>query len=615
MPTTTIPLCSSNFEHSYDEYAYSDDSSHGASGRRSDIVEASLSQDSFFSTSFASTNSLEKTVAPSECCSSPSLNTISDAERSFVNDTQEAFFEVEHDENSISSDNTNSFLEETVKVDRPFSIQKQPSMSAPKRFYSSSSTFPSRFIGEVVGPSSPLPLDRTLPLPKATNRAQGQQPCLAKALAVPFSNSAVVEEEAQNAPNIRARGYLPASDHSQSFGIFERQSQQHKPLNIIAGTENCDIIPCSPTPSQVSHENSFSGKSNLVKPYEETVGSSTSSLRTRLKSSVPAEGSVTAPGRHRSACRGTLDGWILKGKATHRHGKPYLINMEEAVKLGLVPSSSKAIAYERKPDVRLKCRSPCCSPNSSDNEHGLSQENILSTPFFFRPVSTSSPLNKNFPCTPPLKASASPNCARTPRHILSPLNQHYPDVSSPIPGTHPPSASKLSKCGALCDEQSKGISSRKLFPLFKGVKEKLEDHHKMTQHSREVAQVFSSPNFVRHYEEIKSVDVAHLKPGVVVRKKEDRKLLHGFDCNCCAGYYAALGLSTQQRRDRINEVSRHRALVADPTTPEHYWEVRMADREEQRRRGQIAESESPLALKTRHALYRTDAHTKRQLFK
>lgn len=63
------------------------------------------------------------------------------------------------------------------------------------------------------------------------------------------------------------------------------------------------------------------------------------------------------------------------------------------------------------------------------------------------------------------------------------------------------------------------------------------------------------------------------------------------------------------------KVSRHRGIVAEPNTPEHYWEVRMADRDEQRRRGQIAESESPIGLKTRHAHYNADINIKRQLFR
>uniref|UniRef100_A0A0M3KGB0 VASt domain-containing protein n=1 Tax=Anisakis simplex TaxID=6269 RepID=A0A0M3KGB0_ANISI len=57
-------------------------------------------------------------------------------------------------------------------------------------------------------------------------------------------------------------------------------------------------------------------------------------------------------------------------------------------------------------------------------------------------------------------------------------------------------------------------------------------------------------------------------------------------------------------------VSRHRVLETQTPTPEHYWEVGMADRAEQQRRGQIMESDSPFALNTRHPHYKHVVNTR-----
>lgn len=62
------------------------------------------------------------------------------------------------------------------------------------------------------------------------------------------------------------------------------------------------------------------------------------------------------------------------------------------------------------------------------------------------------------------------------------------------------------------------------------------------------------------------------------------------------------------------QVSKHRGVMPEPDTPEHYWEVGMPDREEQRRRGQIAESDSPIAAKTRYPHYEIKKPVRRRLF-
>ncbi|VDK65842.1 unnamed protein product, partial [Anisakis simplex] len=149
------------------------------------------------------------------------------------------------------------------------------------------------------------------------------------------------------------------------------------------------------------------------------------------------------------------------------------------------------------------------------------------------------------------------------------------------------------------------LETKEFHPLFGNLNESHQPvNANSTQHSREAVKIIASPKFLNGYDELKVLDTKHLKVGAVVRNKEDRKLLHGYDCKCCASYYNGLGLNTQQRVNRIDQVSRHRALEMQPPTPEHYWEVGMADRAEQQRRGQIMESDSPFALNTRHAHYK-----------
>ena len=66
---------------------------------------------------------------------------------------------------------------------------------------------------------------------------------------------------------------------------------------------------------------------------------------------------------------------------------------------------------------------------------------------------------------------------------------------------------------------------------------------------------------------------AHIGP--VVRKKEERKKLLGFDCRECQEYYQALledGLSKDQILSRMNDCSRHRGLFKPPLTPEKFWD-------------------------------------------
>lgn len=78
-----------------------------------------------------------------------------------------------------------------------------------------------------------------------------------------------------------------------------------------------------------------------------------------------------------------------------------------------------------------------------------------------------------------------------------------------------------------------------------------------SQHTRSLMNVISSPTFCRN--EQKYVDNKLTSRfndnGKVRRKKAERRLLHGYDCRCCADYYEALGLNQDERNKRIDQVS------------------------------------------------------------
>jgi len=78
------------------------------------------------------------------------------------------------------------------------------------------------------------------------------------------------------------------------------------------------------------------------------------------------------------------------------------------------------------------------------------------------------------------------------------------------------------------------------------------------------------------------------KGEVVVRKKDERRKLHGHECGCCKKYYDALDLNPEERAKRVNEVSRHRTTyrpLKRAKTPEHFWEIDFPDTQEALRRG------------------------------
>lgn len=70
--------------------------------------------------------------------------------------------------------------------------------------------------------------------------------------------------------------------------------------------------------------------------------------------------------------------------------------------------------------------------------------------------------------------------------------------------------------------------------------------------------------------------------------------MHGYECRCCAPYYDALNLTEEERRNRVNQISRHRAFEPIPSTPDRYWDVKFSDMDKQNKFGLIIKAESPL---------------------
>ncbi|MCJ8728358.1 hypothetical protein PDJAM_G00003520 [Pangasius djambal] len=58
---------------------------------------------------------------------------------------------------------------------------------------------------------------------------------------------------------------------------------------------------------------------------------------------------------------------------------------------------------------------------------------------------------------------------------------------------------------------------------------------------------------------------------VVVRKKAERRKLHGHTCKECEIYYA--DLPEEERQKKLSSCSRHRFRYIPPSTPENFWDV------------------------------------------
>uniref|UniRef100_A0A915A7W0 DNA endonuclease activator Ctp1 C-terminal domain-containing protein n=1 Tax=Parascaris univalens TaxID=6257 RepID=A0A915A7W0_PARUN len=589
-------MCSeSRRSHStnYEENARIDDLSRQLH-QRNEFCDDSLSD---LLLSFVSSESLDETIAPLDgnhsqfACDQHSAANNSSLEATFLSPS----FEIMLDESNTYSSNENSFVEKIDWIDKR-SDKGSDHKSSNRRSLPTRAFFLDSLENSAHETKSALlvkPNDETLHGFKSKDSL--------------------------------GENYLDVQD--QSLDLFDGPNQKCPSMRSILSVGPSDVEKCFPTSSPHLHERLMNSNPSLSSRNVTGDGSSILSVKPSKSSPMLTNGK-SFHRRRRSSYRGTLDGWILKKHCrsdsavmSHRSCKSGLFTVQESPRPGLVPNSSSAPVGKSRcdanvepTDIHFQSQTSLSSAEISSDGHVFSPNRAHSEALLSGPLCTSTPLNKELLATPPTKR-LSKN-ATTAHHILSPLNRLSPNLSSPLPDTPPPSTSKGMLPSCKEDERSSSnLVSKKLSPLFIREKGGLENSSKLTQHSREVAKIFSSPTFLQRYDEVKLSDTEHLRPGMVIRRKDERNLLHGFDCKCCVGYYNALGMSTQQKRDRINEVSRHRGIVAEPDTPEHYWEVRMADRDEQRRRGQIAESDSPIGLKTRYASYNTDTNIKRKLFR
>ena len=83
---------------------------------------------------------------------------------------------------------------------------------------------------------------------------------------------------------------------------------------------------------------------------------------------------------------------------------------------------------------------------------------------------------------------------------------------------------------------------------------------------------------------------AALKP----KCKDSRARMNGYECACCRGYYDALGLKGEERREYVNRTSKHRGFQEIPDTPPRYWDIEAPTVEEQIELGYVFPTDSPL---------------------
>eukprot|EP00058_Branchiostoma_floridae_P004616 XP_002590104.1 hypothetical protein BRAFLDRAFT_83382 [Branchiostoma floridae] len=92
--------------------------------------------------------------------------------------------------------------------------------------------------------------------------------------------------------------------------------------------------------------------------------------------------------------------------------------------------------------------------------------------------------------------------------------------------------------------------------------------------------VFLSVNVTRRVP--RKEEGPNYKYAQVVRKKDERRKLHGHDCQCCKDWYG--DMSESQKRLRMKATSRHRQQHSPTSTPEGFWDIGMQDTPELRAR-------------------------------
>lgn len=87
-------------------------------------------------------------------------------------------------------------------------------------------------------------------------------------------------------------------------------------------------------------------------------------------------------------------------------------------------------------------------------------------------------------------------------------------------------------------------------------------------------------------------DKSLAKPTKVVRKKAERKQINAHNCYECYNYYKKLNLTDEEIEQKMQNCSRHRAIVAPTKEPDHFWDLDFPSEEEIKKRKMINEKQS-----------------------
>ncbi|KAK2559902.1 DNA endonuclease RBBP8 [Acropora cervicornis] len=89
----------------------------------------------------------------------------------------------------------------------------------------------------------------------------------------------------------------------------------------------------------------------------------------------------------------------------------------------------------------------------------------------------------------------------------------------------------------------------------------------------------------------------------VVRKRDERAKLNGYDCRECQQYYQGLDLPEEELKKRLKHCSRHRARFSPPpSTPPGFWNLSFPDTQEYIDKGYLQiESQAPAPKRLRRA--------------
>ncbi|XP_078671842.1 uncharacterized protein LOC144911609 [Branchiostoma floridae x Branchiostoma belcheri] len=88
----------------------------------------------------------------------------------------------------------------------------------------------------------------------------------------------------------------------------------------------------------------------------------------------------------------------------------------------------------------------------------------------------------------------------------------------------------------------------------------------------------------------------------VVRKRDERRKLHGHDCQCCKDWYG--DMSESEKKLRMKATSRHRQRHSPTSTPEHFWSLGFPTTQECKTRGYLKATQTPPPRKRRRRPYK-----------